>query len=354
MTAFTITNPAVGSLGWGPVLNNDLDLIVAAINARLPVVNVQDPQFGAVGDGVTNDAPAIQAAIDSIPAGAPGGLAYFPPGIYNTAAGTISYARDYITLMGAGPFLSLFKGPASSRLLDIGDGVTQYHYNNLYNLGFTRQTAGGAPTVRCRKQDQMRIQNCVIAAGTYNLELGNCVSLHLLSNNITSQTDRAISCDNGDQIYMAGNFFETGFAAGVGRHLYLGSGNKALSVVGNVFSTAEFAIYADGGASNDITISGNNVENCDFGFLLGPTASPSGRWAITGNTLRGTNTASSHGIRIYGADHAITGNKISNFPGASIIEVGASADWNLIVGNHVSHAITLVGANSVQGNNLQH
>ena len=44
------------------------------------VFNVKHPKFGAVGDGVTDDAAAIQAALDALPAS--GGTVYFPLGIY--------------------------------------------------------------------------------------------------------------------------------------------------------------------------------------------------------------------------------------------------------------------------------
>ncbi|XQA66224.1 glycosyl hydrolase family 28-related protein [Xanthomonas sacchari] len=43
-----------------------------------PIVNVKD--FGAVGDGATNDQPAIQAALDSV--GTDGGYVFFPAGSY--------------------------------------------------------------------------------------------------------------------------------------------------------------------------------------------------------------------------------------------------------------------------------
>ena len=41
-------------------------------------VNIKD--FGAVGDGVTDNLVAIQAAHDALPA--TGGTIYFPPGTY--------------------------------------------------------------------------------------------------------------------------------------------------------------------------------------------------------------------------------------------------------------------------------
>jgi hypothetical protein len=52
-------------------------------------------EFGALGDGSTNDAPAILAAIK---AAASGGRVYFPPGIYFTGTTTISITSAGIVL----------------------------------------------------------------------------------------------------------------------------------------------------------------------------------------------------------------------------------------------------------------
>ncbi len=53
-----------------------------AAGKRLPpnVFNVR--AYGAVGDGVSNDLPAIHHAVAACTA-AGGGVVYFPPGIYN-------------------------------------------------------------------------------------------------------------------------------------------------------------------------------------------------------------------------------------------------------------------------------
>ena len=60
------------------------------------VYNVKD--YGATGDGSTNDAIAIQAAIKAAQTTPSGGRLYFPPGIYFTGTTTISIASIAIVL----------------------------------------------------------------------------------------------------------------------------------------------------------------------------------------------------------------------------------------------------------------
>ena len=88
---------------WGGVLNeflaarhnNDGSLKPSALRDISGVVNIK--AFGAVGDGVTNDAPAIQAAIDSLPPD--GGTVCVPAGIYLVNA-TLRLETRSISLVG--------------------------------------------------------------------------------------------------------------------------------------------------------------------------------------------------------------------------------------------------------------
>lgn len=71
----------VGGLGLGVVVSAILSLTspLSSSNAVPHVFNVRDN--GAVGDGITNDAPAIQGVLDAIAAHRTG-TAYFPAGTY--------------------------------------------------------------------------------------------------------------------------------------------------------------------------------------------------------------------------------------------------------------------------------
>lgn len=86
--------------------------------------------FGAVGDGVVNDAPAIQAAIN-----ATSGALYFPPGNYKLGTG-LSWTKSDMRLIGAGQgSTTLTCTFATGDIISIGDGAA--NPNNTVVSGFS-------------------------------------------------------------------------------------------------------------------------------------------------------------------------------------------------------------------------
>src|SRR5690606_10759765 len=91
---------------------NALNRITALENKDLGIYNVRD--FGAVGDGVTDDSTAIQAALDAANA-AGGGEVYIPDGVYaiKTTLLIYSYTRLRLapgaTLIRAANFVSMLR-----------------------------------------------------------------------------------------------------------------------------------------------------------------------------------------------------------------------------------------------------
>jgi hypothetical protein len=87
--------------------------------ARRLMIDVTQPPYRARGDGLANDAPAIQAAIDAAAAGG-GGIVYLPPGTYQLDSisgqpGVRYYVLNYhsgVSLVGAGRDRTLLRAPA--------------------------------------------------------------------------------------------------------------------------------------------------------------------------------------------------------------------------------------------------
>ena len=76
--------------------------------ASMDVFNVKAAAYGAVGDGVTNDATKIQAALNA--AAVVGGIAFAPIGVFMVASTIVVPAN--VTLRGAGLGLTIIKAMA--------------------------------------------------------------------------------------------------------------------------------------------------------------------------------------------------------------------------------------------------
>ena len=96
--------PGSDDTDWGAILNTYLlvshtadgslkpTAVTAALSATTSAAaqqtgatfNVAD--YGAVGDGITDDAPALQAALDAVAQSAPGARVVIPPGVYAVKA----------------------------------------------------------------------------------------------------------------------------------------------------------------------------------------------------------------------------------------------------------------------------
>jgi hypothetical protein len=127
---------------WDPPASTSVtDAELQALEAAY--INVKDPDYGATGDGVTNDRTAIQNAIDALPAG---GRIYFPPGAYKISTALDLTDTQGITLEGAagmvdtvGNILGLERAP--TYLLYSGTG-TASAIDCSGSVGFTMRNLG--------------------------------------------------------------------------------------------------------------------------------------------------------------------------------------------------------------------
>lgn len=105
--------PNVGDTGWGDTLNEFLRVGHNEDGTpKSKTIDVKD--FGATGDGTTDDTAAIQSALNSIATSTFGGMIYFPPGTYFINQKRLSYTSlKPISLIGSGWGSKLLWNPAT-------------------------------------------------------------------------------------------------------------------------------------------------------------------------------------------------------------------------------------------------
>lgn len=113
-----------------------------ADTANNTVFNVKD--FGAVGDGSTNDAAAIQAAIKAAQSTVSGGRVFFPPGIYYTETTTIAVTRAGVVLEMAdsGSYIK-YAGTGYAISFSLA-GAAQLHSCGMILVGVVCTNAAGS------------------------------------------------------------------------------------------------------------------------------------------------------------------------------------------------------------------
>ena len=155
-----------------------------SLNADLYFANVKS--YGAKGDGTTDDATAIQSALDAL--STTGGTIYFPPGVYLIKTAVLFYSNQTLYFDGA----TLKQGAAINNLLRSYSESTWTGYTGVHDVLIYGGTFdGGAYTEN----------NTLVAfAHTKNVTVENCTfknaygSWHDLEVN-SSYNAKVINCD---------------------------------------------------------------------------------------------------------------------------------------------------------------
>tara|TARA_R110000868_G_scaffold103112_2_gene284064 strand:- start:15593 stop:17443 length:1851 start_codon:yes stop_codon:yes gene_type:complete len=217
--------------------------------------NVKD--FGATGDGSTNDTAAIQLAIDNLASS--GGVLYFPPGTYKIArtVGTndhwgLKVTGSNLTIIGEGASLARYNSDISTYalaypLLFIGtpDSNVASATQNVKVTGITfvgndvrHSVGGGSPNdFRCgvymKNTKNTVVQDCVFTAidssavyyqspvsydytnnvyynttKNYNSRLVNCQFLATAHSTVDRALIHAIEASGIDYLSIENNYFE--------------------------------------------------------------------------------------------------------------------------------------------------
>ena len=119
---FDLWKSSSGAIDWKVLFNGSATRLEDAVGSIYGIFfNVKSPQFGAVGDGATDDTAAIQAAHDAADAFG-GGVVVIPKGIYNISS-VLSW-KTGVHLFCVSDAVMIRQTTAATSCLAVGDSVT--------------------------------------------------------------------------------------------------------------------------------------------------------------------------------------------------------------------------------------
>ena len=290
-------------------------------------VNVKD--YGAVGDGTTDDTNAIANALAS------GRSVLFPAGVYLTGAQSISSAGQI--MFGEGAASVVKASTAASHLFTVAadhvgfadlrlNGAATSNANNTFAI----YTAPANPA------KYLSVERVIFSGADATRGFNNAIKLDTGSNNAAiigcnidrlfgsiSGTGYGVLCGQVSGCKVEGNWMQA--SAGRGRHgVYLSAGASECLVQGNNVSGFDFegiTQYAGAGqppCTGNIII-GNNVSHC--ALSSNPTSGAIGVYGHSSRVLISSNivkNSGAKGIAIDGAgftdcaDTVVDGNTVTN------------------------------------------
>ena len=279
--------------------------VIRTVAAKLnDIVSVKD--FGAVGNGVTDDTVAIQAAINACL----GKTIYFPSGRYNITSALVATPSTAVNFIGDSKNTSLIVTALDINILEINASTSDLYYFTAENLGFYNGSGGstnsGILLTGVHGVRRSAINNCHFA-GTFH-------GITISSTTIT------------DWLQINGNFFN----------------NYGLNY-------CRFGVYSTGGTLGQFTITNNMFLNPQISFSAGISLTGAfGDFAITGNNFDGGN----QGIHLdgtgaaYASNFVITGNKFdgANQYNVEITNCSFFRVTNNIYQGGLTNPILLIGA----------
>jgi len=372
---------AAGLTGYLPA---GTGAVATTVQAKLrETVSVKD--FGAVGDGVTDDSAAIQAAVTSLTAG---GTVFFPKGTYQLLT-DIQFSVSNLTFYGETGASTLRKGSAASNeyiFRATGTGTLSNIVFRELQLTTQRISASGTQAlinIDGQTVNGLTVENCVFSNTTAycnsifaKAATGKTIArVRILNNQILSSNRMGfeiINHDNGStysvsDVLVSGNIFASCASMGVSisgpiekvvidDNTFTNCTTNSVEIVGprgchitnNVFSgTTGSLISSSGGLSSvgsGIVISDNTTNGTVTGRVFLDNA---GAAVISNNNLRMSGRLELSGPDTDGC--LVTGNRVVS--NSSVAFIMDNSPNHNVFGNYFDNSASGANASTVRAYN---
>lgn len=224
-------------------------------------VSVKD--FGAVGDGVTDDLVSFQSAAAFIATSANGVNLYIPTGTYRLSASvTFSNSKSF-TMFGDGDSSVIYVvAGTGAPIFTIGSASIFPTRQVIKNLFFRGPVGGTSSGIRLWNCNTARVEGTVFQNQVYGIQLDACYATELTSNVFDVCTSYGVispttSCHN--LIIEKNNFFTCGVGAG-GHAINLSVASDNIAIENNDFEYCNVAVRLAGCTA--VSFTGNYAEYC--------------------------------------------------------------------------------------------
>jgi parallel beta-helix repeat protein len=364
---------------WTP--SGERFLTTISVRKEAPI-NPKYPEFGAIGDGSTNDAAALQAAANK----AAGGALFVPPGAYQIDA-QINLPNN-IDVTGAGEGVTVLRQAAPSISMLTATNKSNVHLSKLTLDGNKGAVTGGNPinfvgttmfsivTIEVKSAwnnsilidaaaSEGRVEACYLhdggsalsGSGGHGVALSSgCIGIVITGNRLKEIYSSGVNVSDSYRCVVNGNSIERATVNNSGYGgIRCSNGAAGNSIVGNAIRNMSRGVFLSSlGSVQRNTVSGNVIEGA---YNQGILVESSLYNTVTGNTLYNCTSGVSDGaIRLADATYNVVGmntiidNRVPKLHTYGVRETGAS-DFNKIAANVISGFLTaatiIVGANSV-------